>query len=32
LDIFEQLGLKLEAQRAPVETVTAVSIQRPTEN
>jgi uncharacterized protein (TIGR03435 family) len=32
LDIFEQLGLKLEAQRAPVETVTLVSIQRPTEN
>lgn len=31
-DIFEQLGLKLEAQRAPVETLTLVSIQRPTEN
>jgi uncharacterized protein (TIGR03435 family) len=31
-DIFDLLGLKLEAQRAPVETVTLVSIQRPTEN
>ncbi len=31
-DIFEQLGLKLEAQRAPVETLTLVSVQRPTEN
>jgi bla regulator protein blaR1 len=31
-DIFEQLGLKLEAQRAPVETLTLVSIARPTEN
>jgi uncharacterized protein (TIGR03435 family) len=31
-DIFEQLGLKLEAQRAPVETLTLVSIERPTEN
>jgi len=31
-DIFELLGLKLEAQKAPVETFTLVSIQRPTEN
>lgn len=31
-DIFEQLGLKLETQRAQVETLTLVSIQRPTEN
>jgi uncharacterized protein (TIGR03435 family) len=31
-DIFEQMGLKLEAQRAPVETLTLVSIERPTEN
>jgi uncharacterized protein (TIGR03435 family) len=31
-DIFEQLGLKLEAQRAPVETLTLISVQRPTEN
>ena len=31
-DIFEQLGLKLEAQRATVETYTLVSVQRPTEN
>jgi uncharacterized protein (TIGR03435 family) len=31
-DIFELLGLKLEAQKAPVETITLVSIQRPTEN
>jgi len=31
-DIFEQLGLKLEAQRASVETLTLVSVQRPTEN
>jgi uncharacterized protein (TIGR03435 family) len=32
VDIFEQLGLKLEAQRVPVETLTLVSVQRPTEN
>jgi bla regulator protein BlaR1 len=31
-DIFEQLGLKLEAQRAPVEMLTLVSVERPTEN
>jgi bla regulator protein blaR1 len=31
-DIFELLGLKLEPQKAPVETITLVSIQRPTEN
>lgn len=31
-DIFEQLGLKLEAQRATVDTLTLVSVHRPTEN
>ena len=31
-DIFELLGLKLEAQKAPVDTLTLVSIQPPTEN
>jgi len=31
-DIFEQLGLKLETQKVPVETILLISIQRPTEN
>jgi bla regulator protein blaR1 len=31
-DIFELLGLKLEAQKARVETLQLVSIQQPTEN
>jgi bla regulator protein BlaR1 len=31
-DIFELLGLRLEAQKAPVDTITLVSIDRPTEN
>jgi uncharacterized protein (TIGR03435 family) len=31
-DIFELLGLKLDAQKAPIETITLVSVQRPTEN
>ena len=31
-DIFEELGLKLELQNAPIETIVLVSVQRPSEN
>ncbi|HYR87677.1 MAG TPA: TIGR03435 family protein [Terriglobia bacterium] len=31
-DIFEELGLKLDLQKAPIETIVLVSIQRPSEN
>jgi len=31
-DIFEVLGLKLDLQKAPIETIVLVSVQRPSEN
>jgi uncharacterized protein (TIGR03435 family) len=31
-DIFEGLGLKLDLQKAPIETIVLVSVQSPTEN
>jgi uncharacterized protein (TIGR03435 family) len=31
-DIFEELGLKLELQKAPIETIHLISVQRPSEN
>jgi uncharacterized protein (TIGR03435 family) len=31
-DIFEELGLKLDLQKAPIETIVLVSVQRPSEN
>ena len=31
-DIFEGLGLKLDLQKAPIETIVLVSVERPSEN